>query len=119
MKLIEGHNRTTFLTRNWIQVVVVHAFALLAAPLLFTWRAFGFAFGMTLLFGYSMGIFHHMLLTHRSFKTTRWVENLGTLLGTLTWRGPFAGPVQYVAMHRVHHAYSDTDLDPQRRPRSA
>lgn len=112
MKLIEGHNRTVFSTKNWVQVVAVHGFALLVAPTLFTWKAFGFAFGMTMLFGYSLGIFHHMLLTHRSFKAAPWVESLGSLFGTLTWRGPFAGPVQYVAMHRVHHAYSDTELDP-------
>jgi fatty-acid desaturase len=51
-------------------------------------------------------------LTHQSFRARRWVECLGALFGTLTWRGPFAGPVRYIAMHRVHHHYADTDHDP-------
>lgn len=112
MKLVPDHNRTTFVARNFLQVAAVHVGALAVAPFLFTWKAFAFAFLTTMVFGYAMGIFHHMLLTHRSFTPVKWVENLGSLLGTLTWRGPFAGPVQYVAMHRVHHAHSDTELDP-------
>ena len=112
MKLIPDHNRAVFSKKNFLQVIAVHAVVLGAAPFLFTWNAFLFGFAAIVVFGYAMGIFHHMLLTHRSFKTKRWVENLGALLGTLTWRGPFAGPVQYVAMHRVHHAYSDTENDP-------
>ncbi|WP_428266821.1 fatty acid desaturase [Haliangium sp.] len=112
MKLVEGHNRVVFHKKNFLHVVAVHLVVLAAAPWLFTWSAFLFAFAAIMVFGYAMGIFHHMLLTHRSFKCSPWIEKLGSLMGTLTWRGPFAGPVQYVAMHRVHHAYSDTENDP-------
>lgn len=112
MKLVDHHNRTTFVSENLWQVILIHLVALGIAPFLFNWGAFAFAFFTTMLFGYSMGIFHHMLLTHRSFKCVRWVENLGSLLGTLTWRGPFAAPIRYVAMHKIHHAYADTELDP-------
>lgn len=112
MTLIQGHNKPTFVLSNLLQVILVHLLALGVAPFYFTWPAFLFAFGTTMLFGYSMGIFHHMYLTHRSFKCARWVEQLGSLLGTLTWRGPFAPPIKYVAMHKIHHAYSDTELDP-------
>ncbi len=112
MKLIEGHDRIVFHKGNFAQVLLVHAVALGVAPWMFTWDAFLFGVAMLFIFGYPMGIFHHMLLTHRSFTCKPWVENLGALLGTLTWRGPFAGPVRYVAMHRVHHAYSDTEHDP-------
>ena len=112
MTLVPNHNQTIFVKQNLLQVVSIHLVALAVAPFLFTWKAFFFAFGTAMLFGYSMGIFHHMLLTHRSFKCSRWIENTGSLFGTLTWRGPFAGPVRYVAMHKIHHAYSDTELDP-------
>lgn len=112
MKLVENHNQTTFVPEYLGQVILIHLVALTAGPWLFTWSAFLFAFGSALMFGYSMGIFHHMFLTHRSFKCARWIENLGSLLGTLTWRGPFAPPIKYVAMHKIHHAYSDTELDP-------
>jgi stearoyl-CoA desaturase (delta-9 desaturase) len=112
MKLVANHNQTTFVRANLIQVVAIHIVALGVAPFFFSWKALAFAFGSAMVFGYAMGIFHHMLLTHRSFKCKRWIENTGSLLGTLTWRGPFAGPVRYVAMHKIHHAFSDTELDP-------
>ncbi len=112
MKLINDHNRTVFVKRNLAQVILIHLVAFAVAPWLFTWTAFLFAFGTALFFGYSMGIFHHMLLTHRSFHCKKWIEYTGSFFGTLTWRGPFAGPVRYVAMHRLHHAHSDTELDP-------
>jgi fatty-acid desaturase len=112
VKLVADHNRTTFVAHNLIQVVLIHIAALGIAPLYFSWGALAFAFGTTMLFGYSMGIFHHMYFTHRSFKCRRWIEQLGGLLGTLTWRGPFAGPIRYVAMHKIHHAHADTELDP-------
>jgi stearoyl-CoA desaturase (delta-9 desaturase) len=112
MKLVPNHNQTTFVREYLFQVIAIHVVALSVAPFFFSWKAFLFAVGSALLFGYSMGIFHHMYLTHRSFRAIRWVGQLGTLLGTLTWRGPFAGPVRYVAMHKIHHAYADTELDP-------
>lgn len=93
-------------------VLTIHAVGLIGGYLLFSWSAWHFGAISMVLFAYSMGIIHHMLPTHRSFKCKKWIENLGALLGTLTWRGPFANPIRYVAMHRVHHAYADTDLDP-------
>jgi stearoyl-CoA desaturase (delta-9 desaturase) len=110
--LVEGHERVVFVPANLIQVVVVHAVVLAAAPYFFTWRAFLFDTVSVVTFLYALGIGHHMLLTHRSFRCPLWAERLGSLLATLTWRGPFAGPVRYVATHRIHHAYSDTPLDP-------
>ena len=112
MRLDTNHNKGTFVSANLLQVAAIHVVALGVAPFFFTGGALLFAAASTLLFSYAMGIFHHMQLTHRSFKSALWVENLGSLLGTLTWRGPFAGPVRYIAMHRVHHRYADTDLDP-------
>lgn len=112
MQLVENHNQTVFVPEYLGQVILIHLVTLLAAPWLFTWGAFLFAFGTALMFAYSMGIFHHMYLTHRSFKCKRWIEQMGSLMGTLTWRGPFAPPIKYVAMHKIHHAFADTDLDP-------
>lgn len=112
MKLVENHNQTTFVQENLFQVVLIHVMSLAVAPWLFSGNAFLFAFVTAMLFGYSMGIFHHMYFTHRSFKCKRWIEQTGGLLGTLTWRGPFAAPIRYAAMHKIHHAHADTDLDP-------
>lgn len=82
------------------------------APFYFTSWAIPFAFGLAAITAYSMGIFHHMYLSHQSFVAAKWVENLGVLLGTLTWRGPMAAPLRYASMHRIHHRYSDKINDP-------
>lgn len=50
---------------------------------------------------------YHRLLAHRSYETVRWVRNTLTLLSALHSGSPLA----WVGVHRVHHAFSDTDLD--------
>lgn len=112
MHLIQDHNKTVFHKGFFTQVLLIHLVTLFIAPFVFTWQAAVFATVAMFLFGYPMGIFHHMYLTHHSFKASKTLERIGVLLGTLTWRGPFAGPIRYVAMHKIHHAYSDTELDP-------
>lgn len=95
-----------------IWTIVVHAAALSALIFNFDIKLFAMAFGLAMLTAYSMGIFHHMQLTHASFESRRWVTWLGSLFGTLTWRGAFAPPLKYAAIHQIHHEYADTELDP-------
>jgi len=55
-------------------------------------------------------IFYHRYHSHKSFKTYRSIEILGTYLGLLSGRG---SPLYMVNTHvPLHHAYSDTELDP-------
>lgn len=110
--LIPEHNKTVFVPANLFQVFVIHVVTFAIAPFYFSWAALGWAVFFLFFFAYPMGIFHHMYFTHKSFRAHPAVEFMGALLGTLTWRGPFAGPLQYVAMHRVHHDYADTEFDP-------
>lgn len=51
----------------------------------------------------------HRLLSHRSFTTYRPVYYILTLLGTVTAMG---SSLAWVAVHRQHHRFSDTNLDP-------
>lgn len=51
----------------------------------------------------------HRLLTHHSFKTYKWLENLLSLVTVISTVGP---TLSWVAVHRVHHAYADTEDDP-------
>lgn len=51
----------------------------------------------------------HRLLTHRSFKTYDWLEQILTFITIFTTVGP---TIAWVAVHRMHHAYSDTSHDP-------
>ncbi len=101
-----------YVRKNFWWMLIVHATALFIAPFFFRWDAFLWGWSFVFIFAYSMGIFHHMMFTHDSFQSKRWVRILGALLGTLSWRGPFSGPLMYVAGHTIHHKYSDTFLDP-------
>jgi fatty-acid desaturase len=52
---------------------------------------------------------YHRLLTHRGYKTPKWVEYFLTVCATLALEG---GPIFWVATHRIHHQFSDEEGDP-------
>src|SRR5690349_25140116 len=56
-----------------------------------------------------IGMSYHRLLTHRGYKTYKWVEYFLTWCGTLALVGE---RVFWVATHRIHHQNSDQDGDP-------
>lgn len=68
--------------------------------------AFAFSF-----FWHNLGtsIGYHRLLTHRSLIALKPVEYFFVIGGYLCLEG---SPVWWVTMHRAHHRYADTDLDP-------
>jgi stearoyl-CoA desaturase (delta-9 desaturase) len=99
---------------NWNVVVgisAIHLGATLAVfPQFFSWSGLavaGLLFWLSGLIGTTLGF--HRLLSHRSFKTPKWFEYFLTCCGCLGWQG---GPIQWVGMHRLHHAHSDDELDP-------
>ena len=99
---------------NWTVVGAIlglHVLSLLAfVPSLFSWS--GLVICAVLLWvtgGLGITLCYHRLLTHRSFKTPKWMEYLLTIFACLAWQG---GPVDWVGMHRLHHKHSDTDHDP-------
>jgi stearoyl-CoA desaturase (Delta-9 desaturase) len=57
--------------------------------------------------GVTVGL--HRLLTHRSFATYPWVRGVLAALGSAAAEGPV---IEWVANHRMHHAYSDHEGDP-------
>src|SRR6266545_4018223 len=79
----------------------------IAAFFLFSWKALGLALLLWWVaesLGIGMG--YHRLLTHRGYKTPKWMEYFLTVCGTLALQG---GPIGWVATHRVHHQNSDKD----------
>jgi stearoyl-CoA desaturase (delta-9 desaturase) len=99
---------------NWpviIGIAMLHVLALGAfVPQLFSWS--GLALMAALMWisgGLGVTLCFHRLLTHRSFRTPRWLEYLLTVFGCLAWQG---GPVQWVGVHRLHHKHADSDHDP-------
>lgn len=63
----------------------------------YVWHALGVTIG------------YHRLLTHRSFSCPKLVEYFWVLAGYLAFEG---SPIWWVTIHRAHHRYEDTPLDP-------
>lgn len=59
--------------------------------------------------GLGITLGYHRLLTHRSFQVPKFLEYFFTLCASLACQG---GPLTWVTTHRVHHTYSDQDMDP-------
>ena len=97
-------NTVTFIAMTIFHILAVVAFfyidfgAIMAAAILW-WVAGSLGIGMA----------YHRLLTHRGYKTPKWVEYFLTICGTLALEG---GPIFWVATHRSHHQHSDHDGDP-------
>jgi fatty-acid desaturase len=92
-------------------IVGFHLLALLAcAPWLFSWSGLAWAVAGLYLFGtIGINIGFHRLLTHRGFACPLWLEKGLTLVGACCWQGT---PMNWVAIHRMHHQYSDKPEDP-------
>lgn len=97
---------------NWITSFFMVAFHIgaLAALFMFSWKAFALALVLWWIAGsLGVGIGYHRLLTHRGYKTPKWLEYFLTLCATLSLEG---GPIFWVATHRIHHQNSDKPGDP-------
>jgi fatty-acid desaturase len=98
---------------NWVTAIFMGLFHVgaIAALFFFTWKAFLFVAMFLWWVSGSLGIGmgYHRLLTHRGYKTPKWVEYFLTVCATLALEG---GPIFWVATHRIHHQYSDQEGDP-------
>jgi stearoyl-CoA desaturase (delta-9 desaturase) len=103
-------------TRRWRRLNWSHilwwAFlqaGVLLAPFTFSWSGLALCVVLYLVTGFGITVGYHRLLTHRSFRTPRAVERVLAVLGALGSQG---GPLQWVAVHRIHHCHSDAEGDP-------
>lgn len=82
----------------------------LAAPWTFTWTGLIVMLTLHWMTG-SLGIClgYHRLLTHTGMKTYGWVRYTFATIGMLAGEG---SPLDWVADHRKHHAFSDQEGDP-------
>jgi stearoyl-CoA desaturase (delta-9 desaturase) len=97
---------------NWITTFFMGAFHVgaIAALFFFTWKALALAVVLWWVSGsLGIGMGYHRLLTHRGYKTPKWLEYLLTVCATLALEG---GPIAWVATHRVHHQNTDKEGDP-------
>jgi fatty-acid desaturase len=98
--------------RNYVlSFVVLHALALLALlPWFFSWSGvIAFWMGVVIFGQIGIPVCYHRQLTHRSFKTAKWLERLFVLLAICSAQD---SPAKWVAWHRKHHGHSDEQEDP-------
>ena len=90
-------------------LIVFHA-AAIAALFFFSWKALAVT-AVLWVFAQNGGIAmaYHRLLTHRGYVVPRWLEYFLTTCATLALQG---GPIYWVAVHRLHHQYTDKPGDP-------
>ena len=61
---------------------------------------------------FSQTFFHHRYASHRAFTMNRFWERVFYLFSYLTQGASYISPRAYAIMHRMHHAYTDTENDP-------
>jgi stearoyl-CoA desaturase (delta-9 desaturase) len=64
-------------------------------------------YAFLVIFGVNLGL--HRGLAHGVVPSNSWIFNLGVVAGALTNLG---SPLNWAVVHRLHHRYSDTELDP-------
>ncbi len=97
---------------NWITTIAMGAFHVgaIAALFFFSWKNLAVFFVMYFFsINVGIGMAYHRLLTHRGYRTPKWLEYFVTACGSLALEG---GPIFWVATHRVHHQNSDHEGDP-------
>lgn len=100
-------------TLNWIHVVFITAFHVLAAIAIFATRPrpvdIALLVALYLATGFGITVGFHRLIAHRGFLAPRWLKNVFAFLGTAGLQG---GPVMWSMVHRKHHQLSDKPADP-------
>ena len=91
--------------------VLAHATLVLAfVPWLFSWTGLILVFvGNYIFCSTGIGLCYHRTLTHRSLVLPKWLEHTFAVLGICSL---MESPARWVAVHRMHHQYSDEQPDP-------
>lgn len=109
--------RPYFANREWtakdiqyaVYMTVVHGLAL-AAPFTFSWDRLALFVGLYIITGMlGITLSFHRQLSHKAFKTPKWLEYALAYCGVLAVQGD---PLEWVSAHRYHHQHCDTELDP-------
>jgi len=97
---------------NWITISFMAIFHLgaIAALFMISWKAVFVSLALWWVSGsLGIGMGFHRLLTHRGYKTPKFVEYFLTFCGALALEG---GAINWVVTHRIHHAHTDHEGDP-------
>lgn len=97
---------------NWKNLSIITGFHLLAIAALFffSWQnLLAMLIGNWIVGSLGVGLGYHRLLTHRSFKAPKWLEYLLTIFGAMAIQD---NAPKWVATHRMHHQFTETERDP-------
>ncbi|MGI8669144.1 MAG: acyl-CoA desaturase [Aridibacter sp.] len=97
---------------NWRDLFIITSFHILLVPAIFYFSWTNLAImvvGNWIVGSLGIGLGYHRLLTHRSFKAPKWLEYTLTIFGTLAVQSE---PYKWVATHRIHHQFTETENDP-------
>ena len=97
---------------NWKNVAIITSFHLLAIPAFFTfsWQnVAALIIGNWIVGSLGVGLGWHRLLTHRGFKAPKWLEYTLSTFATMSIQD---SPDKWVATHRMHHKFTETEQDP-------
>ena len=97
--------------RYVIAIPGIHVLACLAFfPYFFSWTGVVLAVLGLYVFGtLGINLCYHRMLTHQGLVAPKWLEHSLAILGVCTMQDT---PTCWVAMHRIHHKYSDERPDP-------
>ncbi|NUT35693.1 MAG: acyl-CoA desaturase [Hamadaea sp.] len=111
--LLDARQSTPAAITMWIFVVIPFVALAAAIPLAWGWGLsavdIALAAGIYVIAGFGVTAGYHRLLTHGSFKARRGLRIALAVAGSFAVQG---SPIQWVANHRRHHAFSDREGDP-------
>jgi len=97
---------------NWKNIAITASFHTVAILAIFTFSWSNLAallIGNWIVGSLGVGLGWHRLLTHRSFKAPKWLEYVLSVFATMSIQD---SPNKWVATHRIHHAFVETEKDP-------
>lgn len=97
---------------QWLRIIpfiLLHLACLAVFWVGVSWFAIAFMLVFYIIRMFSITAFFHRYLSHKTFKTSRVVQFIFVLIGTMSAQ---RGPLWWAAHHRYHHRFTDTQQDP-------
>lgn len=97
---------------QWLRIlpfILLHIACLAGFWVGISWFAVLFMLGFYLIRMFAITAFFHRYLSHKTFQTSRPLQFLFLLIGTMSAQ---RGPLWWAAHHRYHHRHTDTEHDP-------
>jgi stearoyl-CoA desaturase (delta-9 desaturase) len=111
--LVEGRRSRAVTVALWAFVLIPFVALIVSVPVAWgwglTWLDVAMFVVLYVIGGMGIGTGFHRFLTHGSFKAKRGLKIALAVAGSSAVEG---GPIQWVADHRRHHAFSDREGDP-------